>query len=66
MNTSGYLNIIPNNRIVDNVALVIDCWEHAFMFNFGNSIENYVKQSINIINWDVVSRRIESGNKSKI
>ena len=66
MNTSGYLNIIPNNRIVDNVAMVIDCWEHAYMFNFGNSVESYIKQTINIINWDIVSRRIENGNKGKI
>lgn len=64
MNTSGYVNLIPNNRIVDNVALVIDCWEHSYMFNFGNNIESYINQTFNIINWDIVSRRIENINRN--
>ena len=66
MNTSGYINIIPNNRIVDNIALIIDCWEHAYMFNFGNNIDNYIQKTLSIINWEEVSRRIEFGNKAKI
>jgi superoxide dismutase, Fe-Mn family len=58
MNTSGYVNLIPNNRIVDNVAMVIDCWEHAYMFNFGNDIESYIKSQLSIINWDCVNERM--------
>jgi len=66
MNTSGYVNLIPNNRIVDNIALIIDCWEHAYMFNFGNDVETYINRTLSIINWEEVSRRIEFGNKTKI
>lgn len=62
MNTSGYVNLIPNNRIVDNVAMIIDCWEHAYMFNYGDEMPRYIKQHLNIINWDVVNHRIT--NKS--
>ena len=65
MNNSGYINIIPNNRIVDNIAMIIDCWEHAYMFNFGNDIERYITHSLNIINWDIVDNRINKINSQK-
>lgn len=58
MNTSGYINLIPNNRIVDNVAMIIDCWEHAYIFSYGDNIEKYILNHINIINWEVVNSRI--------
>ena len=58
MNTAGYVNIIPNHRIVDNVALVIDLWEHAFLANFGTDRESYLKQHFSIINWEIVNQRI--------
>lgn len=65
MNTSGYLNIIPNNRIVDNIALIIDFWEHAYYPSFGNDREKYAMNHLNIINWDVVNKRIIDGRKPK-
>ena len=65
MNHSGYINIIPNNRIVDNAVLVIDCWEHAYIFNYGNDISRYIQGFINIINWDVVNNRINTINSLK-
>ena len=58
MNTSGYINLIPNNRIVDNVAMIIDCWEHAYMFNYGDNIEKYIINHLNILNWDVINFRM--------
>ena len=63
MNTSGYVNIIPNNRIVDNVAMIIDLWEHAFFFNYGNERNKYVSDTLKLINWDVVNQRILSPKK---
>jgi Fe-Mn family superoxide dismutase len=66
MNTSGYLNIIPNNRIVDNIAFVIDFWEHAYYPDYGLNRIQYAKDSLNLINWNVVSQRIlDSKNKKQ-
>ena len=65
MNHSGYVNIIPNNRIVDNIAMIIDCWEHAYMFSFGSDIESYITQHLSIINWEVVNKRINKINSLK-
>lgn len=66
MNTSGYLNIIPNNRIVDKIGFVIDFWEHAYYPEFGPDREAYAREIIHHINWDVVNQRIlASKEKSK-
>ena len=65
MNHSGYVNIIPNNRIVDNVAMIIDCWEHAYILNYPNDISNYIRQTLSIINWDKVNQRIDKINTQK-
>lgn len=65
MNNSGYINLIPNNRIVDNIALIIDCWEHAYILNWGNNIDSYIQSSLSIINWDVVNQRIDKINNRK-
>lgn len=65
MNTSGYLNIIPNNRIVDNIALIIDFYEHAYYRQFGNDKQAYTMNHLNIINWDVVNKRIVKFREKK-
>ena len=58
MNSAGYINIIPNNRIVDNIAMIIDVWEHAYVRVFGTHKEEYLRQHLSIINWDVVNQRL--------
>lgn len=68
MNSAGYINIIPNNRIVNNVALLIDCWEHSYILDHGVDKEAYLKQFLHLINWDVVNYRLDDiaeKNKSK-
>ena len=58
MNNAGYVNIIPNNRIVENVALIIDLWEHSFLPTYGNDRNKYVEEHLSIINWDIVNKRM--------
>lgn len=58
MNTAGYVNIIPNNRIVDNVAMIIDLWEHAYAYTFGHDRALYIENFLDIIDWDVVNSRL--------
>ena len=66
MNTSGYINIIPNNRIVDNIALVIDCWEHAYITQWGDNINMYIKKHLELIDWETVNYRIENQKQAKL
>ena len=35
------------------------------MVNFGNNIEEYIKASMSIINWDIVNQRIDKINSLK-
>lgn len=65
MNTAGYLNIIPNNRIVDNIGFIIDFWEHAYYKDFGSDRTMYAKQHLKLINWDVVNQRILASQEKK-
>lgn len=58
MNTSGYLNIIPNNRIVDKIGFIIDFWEHAYYPKYGLNKNQYARDMLNLINWEEVNRRI--------
>ena len=61
MNHAGYVNIIPNNRLVENVALIIDLWEHAYFPTHGNNKYKYIKTHFGIINWDIVNARLLKG-----
>ena len=61
MNHAGYVNIIPNNRLVENVAMIIDLWEHAYYPTHGNDRTKYLKAHMGIINWDVVNARLLKG-----
>ena len=58
MNMQGYVNIIPNYRIVDNVAMIIDCWEHAYAYTFGHDTEAFIDSVFDIINLDTVNTRL--------
>ena len=65
MNNAGYLNIIPNNRIVDNIAFIIDFWEHSYYPRFGSMKNAYAKEMLTVINWDIVNKRILQANEKK-
>ena len=65
MNHAGYVNIIPNNRLVENVAMIIDLWEHAYFNTHGNDRNKYLKTHFGIINWDVVNARLLKGKSNE-
>ena len=65
MNTAGYLNIIPNNRIVDNIAFVIDFWEHAYWDRYCNNRKQYAMDMLRLIDWSVVNQRILDAKNKK-
>ena len=61
MNGAGYINIIPNNRLVENVAFIIDLWEHAYILTHGNDRVSYLRAHLGLIDWDVVNARLLKG-----
>ncbi len=43
-----------------DIILALDCWEHAFMIDYGIDKSSYVKAFTENINWDVVNKRLRS------
>jgi len=42
------------------IILALDCWEHAFMIDFGTDKASYLKTFFESINWNVVNMRFEN------
>ncbi len=41
------------------IVLALDCWEHAFMIDYGTKKADYLAAFFENVNWDVVNRRFE-------
>ena len=45
------------------VICALDCWEHAFMIDYGTNKGDYLKAFIDNLNWNVVNKRFDSLHK---
>ena len=41
------------------IILALDCWEHAFMIDYGTDKASYLKAFFENIDWDVVDKRLK-------
>lgn len=58
LNTSGKIKIIPNHKFMDDISILIDCWEHSYQSTYGADKDRYLKNVWKIIDWDVVNSRL--------
>lgn len=42
------------------IIMALDCWEHAFMIDYGTDKASYLKTFFENINWDVVNKRFSA------
>ncbi|MBI4148663.1 hypothetical protein HY490_05205 [Candidatus Woesearchaeota archaeon] len=43
-----------------HIVLALDCWEHAFMIDYGTKKAEYLNAFFNNINWDIVNKRFDA------
>jgi len=61
MSRSGDIKTIKNHQIKNDIALLIDWWEHAWAKDYGANKAKYFDNIWRCINWDKVNVRIYSG-----
>jgi len=55
---SGTITQISNHKVVSNLVLVIDMWEHAYLFDYKEDKNKWVDEFWKIVDWEIVGARI--------
>ena len=53
----GSIKTIKNHEVRDDILLLIDWWEHAWILDYGSDKKKYLKEQWKIINWNVINTR---------
>jgi Fe-Mn family superoxide dismutase len=59
MDIKGKIKTIPNHQITEDVALIVDMWEHSYYLDYGPDKEAYLNDIWKIIDWDIVNSRLD-------
>ena len=55
---NGTIKTIKNHKIVKDVLLPIDMWEHSWALDYQWDKEEYLKKIWQLIDWDVINHRL--------
>ena len=58
LSKNGEIKTIVNHQIKQDIALLIDWWEHSFQFDFGSDKKKYLDGQWKIVNWDIINARL--------
>ena len=53
----GKIKTIKNHEVRDDILLLVDWWEHAWILDYGSDKKKYLKEQWKIINWNVINTR---------
>ena len=62
MDTSGTIKTIKDHKVVKNIALLVDWWEHAWALDYQADKAKYLVNTWKIINWNIINDRINNAN----
>ena len=54
---NGTIKTIENHEVRDDILLLVDWWEHAWILDYGSDKKEYLKQLWKIIDWNRISTR---------
>ena len=60
LDTKGIIKTINNHKIVENIVILIDMWEHSYMIDYGTDKEKYLKEIWKVINWGIINARLNN------
>lgn len=58
LSTSGKIKTIVNHEKRDDIALLVDWWEHSWALDYQSHKEKYLKNIWRIMDWDAINRRL--------
>lgn len=58
LSNTGIIKTIPNHKVVDDVAFIVDMWEHSFIIDYGTDKERYLKNMWKILDWETINVRL--------
>ena len=64
LSRNGQIKTIKNHAKRNDIALLVDWWEHAWVTDYGADKKRYLKNIWRIINWEYVNRRIYAGDRA--
>lgn len=57
LSEGGTIKTIENHEVRDDILLLVDWWEHAWILDYGSDKKEYLKQLWKIIDWNRISTR---------
>lgn len=54
---NGTIKTIKNHEVRDDILLLVDFWEHAWILDYGSDKKKYLNEQWKIINWNVINTR---------
>ena len=57
LSTTGKIETIENHEVRDDILVLVDWWEHAWILDYGADKKKYLKELWKIIDWNRISTR---------
>jgi Fe-Mn family superoxide dismutase len=58
LSKKGEIKTIVNHEIKNDIALLVDWWEHAWALDYEHDKSKYLDNIWRIINWEVINARL--------